>query len=101
MKIEVASIRENPLIGRREVKFHVQDSEMPKRIEARKELATILKAELDNVWVKLLETKTGTKMVSGLAHVYNNAEDALKVEPKHIIRRNQIPHEPEDDDQEE
>lgn len=101
MKIEVASIRENPLIGRREVTFHIQDSDMPKRIEARKELATILKAEIDKVWVKLLETKTGTQMVSGLAHVYDKAEDALKVEPKHIVVRNQLPSEAINEAQEE
>jgi ribosomal protein S24E len=37
-----------------------------------------------------LETKTGTRQTIGLAHVYDDPEHALKVEPKHIIDRNKI-----------
>ena len=53
----------------------------------------MLKADLDRVWLRRLETKTGTHRTVGLAHVYDDAAKALEVEPEHIIRRNQPPQE--------
>ena len=61
----------------------------------RRELAEMLKADLDRVWLRRLETKTGTHRTVGLAHVYDDAAKALEVEPEHIIRRNQPPQEVE------
>lgn len=57
----------------------------------RREIAVLLKTDLDKVYVKNIETKTGTQRTIGLAHVYEDAENALKVEPAHIINRNTAP----------
>jgi ribosomal protein S24E len=54
-------------------------------------LAVLLKVELDRVWVRSIETKTGTHTTVGLAHVYNDPGKALVVEPDYIIQRNQKP----------
>lgn len=51
----------------------------------------LLKVELDRVWVRSIETKTGTHTTVGLAHVYNDPERALVVEHDYIIQRNQKP----------
>ncbi len=51
----------------------------------------MLKVELDKVWVRSIETKTGTHTTIGLAHVYNDPGKALVVEPDYIIQRNQKP----------
>ena len=51
----------------------------------------MLKVELDRVWVRSIETKTGTHTTVGLAHVYNDPAKALVVEPDYIIQRNQKP----------
>jgi len=59
----------------------------------RRELAAMLKADLETVWVRRLETKTGTRRTIGLAHVYDDPARALAVEPEHIIERNQPPKE--------
>ncbi len=79
----------NPLIGRREVTFEVREAATPRRLKVRKELAAMLKTDLDKVWVRQMETKTGTHRTFGLAHVYDDAARALDVEPEHILRRNQ------------
>jgi ribosomal protein S24E len=50
-----------------------------------------MKAELDQIWIRSLETKTGTHRTVGLAHVYNDPRKALVVEPEYIIQRNQKP----------
>ncbi|UCH56933.1 MAG: 30S ribosomal protein S24e [Candidatus Bathyarchaeota archaeon] len=81
----------NPLISRREVTFEVEEPATPNRSEIRRELAVLLKTEIDQVWVRSLDTKSGTHRTVGLAHVYDDAERALQVEPDHIIKRNQIP----------
>ena len=54
-------------------------------------MAVLLKAELDQVWVRSIETKTGTHKTVGLAHVYYDPGKALVVEPEYIIQRNQKP----------
>ncbi len=51
----------------------------------------MLKVELDQVWVRSIETKTGTRTTVGLAHVYKDPGKALVVEPDYIIQRNQKP----------
>ena len=51
----------------------------------------MLKVELDRVWVRSIETKTGTRTTVGLAHVYKDPGKALVVEPDYIIQRNQKP----------
>ncbi len=89
----MTSTKANPLIKRREVTFEIEEASTPKRIDVRREIAVMLKADLDRVWVRQMETKTGTHRTVGLAHVYDDAAQALEVEPKHIIDRNQSPHE--------
>ena len=84
----MASTRTNPLIERREVAFEIHEASTPGRVEVRRELAAIMKTGLEKVWVRKMETKTGTHLTVGLAHVYDEESRALEVEPEHIIRRN-------------
>ncbi len=51
----------------------------------------LLKVELDRVWVRSIDTKTGTRTTVGLAHVYKDPGKALIVEPNYIIQRNHKP----------
>lgn len=97
MEIELTSTSVNPIIGRREVVFEVHGASTPRRIEVRLVLADILKVDLERVWLRRLETRTGTNLTLGLAHIYDEAAKAMEVEPKHIIRRNQPPQEASED----
>lgn len=74
--------------------FEIQQPSTPTRSEVRREIAVLLKSELDRVWIRKMETKTGTNLTVGLAHVYDDSAKALQVEPEHIIRRNQQPERP-------
>jgi ribosomal protein S24E len=96
MKLKIVSKEHNPLMKRKEVTFrveHAQTGGTPTRIEVRKQLATLLKTDLDLVYVKQLETKTGTMVAVGEANAYESVEQAKLMEPKHIIARNAIPEE--------
>jgi ribosomal protein S24E len=89
MKLELTSTKTNPLIGRREVSFRVEEKSTPNRSSIRVELATALRVNLDQVVVREIETKSGTHVTVGLAHVYDDAATALRVEPKYVTKRNE------------
>ena len=79
------------MIGRKEIEFEIKEQATPTRAEVRRDIAVIMKTDLDKVWVRQIETKTGTHTTVGLVHVYDDAAKALRVEPEHIIKRNQTP----------
>ena len=99
MKLKIVSKEKNPLIKRTEVTFnieHAQTGGTPSRAEVRTQLATQLKTKLELVYVKNIETKTGTMLAIGEANAYDSVEQAKLVEPKHIIARNAVPEKPEE-----
>ncbi len=94
MKLKILSKEKNPLMKREEVIFsveHAQTGGTPTRVEVRKQLSTLLKRDLELVYIKKLETKTGTMVAIGEANAYNSIQQARFVEPKYIIARNVTP----------
>ncbi len=94
MKIKVTSKKRNLLFKRSEVAFkvdHVETGGTPTRFEVRKSLAEALKAKLELVYVKRVETRTGANTAFGEANIYESVKQAKLVEPKHIITRNAPP----------
>ncbi len=103
MEIKIVSEKENPLLKRREVQFRVNHGQMgstPPRLETRKALASVLKAKVDLVFVRKLETKTSTHVAVGLANVYESIDQARLVEPEYIIKRNTPPEKPAEEGKE-
>jgi len=99
MKVKIISEEYNPLLKRKEVTFKIEHAETggtPPRLEVRKELATLLKTDLELVYVKKMETKTGTMTAVGEANAYDSIEQAKLVEPEHIVARNVPPKQPEE-----
>jgi ribosomal protein S24E len=99
MKLKIVSKEQNPLMKRKEVTFsveHAQTGGTPNRVEVRKHLASLLKTDLELVYIKQVETKTGTMVAIGEANAYDSIEQAKLMEPKHIIARNATPEKPEE-----
>ena len=88
MNLTITSTETNPLFKRREVEFRVEEPSTPSRSSVRIELAVALRVEMNQVYVREMKTRSGTRTTLGVAHVYEDPETALKVEPKHIIERN-------------
>jgi ribosomal protein S24E len=88
VKLELTSTKINKVVGRKELAFKVTEASTPSRADVRREIAVLMRTEPDNVYVRVLEAKSGTRVTTGLAHVYNNAVTAEAVEPKYIITRN-------------
>ena len=95
MKLVLTSTKTNPLFKRREVEFRVEEPSTPSRSSVRIELAVALRVEMNQVYVREMKTRSGTRTTLGVAHVYEDPETALKVEPKHIIERNMSAASPE------
>ncbi|MCK4952266.1 30S ribosomal protein S24e [Candidatus Bathyarchaeota archaeon] len=91
MKVEISSKERNPLLKRMEITFKVNHEETggtPQRFEVRKILAKILNKDIQLMYIKRMETKTGTMTAFGSANIYDSTEQAKLVESKHILQRN-------------
>ena len=103
MKVNIISEENNPLLNRKELTIsieHLQNGGTPPRTEVSKQIASLLKTNPQLVYVKNLETKTGTMIALGEANVYASLDQAKLVEPKHIIARNKLPEKPKTQDTE-
>jgi ribosomal protein S24E len=87
-KIDLTSVKKNPLFNRQEVEFKVVQPRTPNRSSVRVGIATALNVGLNRVFVRKIETVSGTHTTVGSAHVYDDPVYALEVEPKYIIERN-------------
>ena len=90
MEIEIISKKHNSLLNRKEVQFRAKHSDIgstPPKQQVRKALANTLKEKADFIFIKKLETKTGTHLAVGLANVYSSLDEARLIEPKYIIER--------------
>lgn len=91
MKINIASQQYNPLLKRKEIAFEIRHEDIkgtPSRIEVRKALAENLKANVDLVYIRKMQTRTGTMQAKGEANIYDTIEQAKLLESQHIIERN-------------
>jgi ribosomal protein S24E len=88
MKLELTSTRNNPILGRKEITFRIEEPSTPSRADVRREMAVLMKTDVDKVYIRGLNTTSGTRATTGTVHVYDDAANALKVEPKHIVARN-------------
>ena len=97
MKVKVTAQQHNPLLKRKEVTFeaeHAPHEGTPTRAELRKNLAEILNANIDLIFIERAVTKTGSALTVGEAHVYDTVEQVKIVEAEHIITRNIPPAKP-------
>jgi len=99
MEIKIISQKQNPLLKRKEIQFDVQHEagSTPPRLEVRRAVAAALKANVDLVFIKRFETRTGTQSAAGTAHLYESAEQAKLIEPEYVVKRNIPPEKPKEE----
>jgi small subunit ribosomal protein S24e len=91
MEVKIVSKKYNPLLKRKEVIFEVEHEKVkgtPPRLEIRAKLADMLKMKLEQVYVRKMETRTGTMIALGEANAYDTIDQAMLIEPKYVIERN-------------
>ncbi len=91
MKIDVISEKMNPLLGRKEVYFEISHPKKgsPMRLNIREELASKYKVDQDFVFVRKLMPVAGKQRIKGIARIYEDKDQAVLIEAKHIVNRNQ------------
>ena len=100
MEIKIVSTKENPLLKRKEVGFRIEQDpkgKTPARLEVKKDLAAKLKIKEEMVFVKKMQTLTGTNIAVGVANAYETVEQAKFIEPEYIRKRNSPPEEPKEE----
>ena len=72
MQVKIDSIKDNPLLKRKEVGFTIASGpkeKTPPRLEVKKAVAMEMKIGDDVVFIKRMRTKTGTSITVGVANV--------------------------------
>jgi len=88
MDIEVTNKRDNPLLSRKEFQFSVKyEGPTPKFAEVRQALAEKIKSDEKLTVIDSVTSEYGRQKAHGYAKVYES-EEALKVEPTQIIKKN-------------
>ena len=92
MELEIIEKRENPLLNRTEVKFRVkhQGEKTPERELVKSDLAEMLKVKKSLVIIDYIRPSFGMAISSGYAKIYKSIEDAKKIEPSYILKRNKF-----------
>ena len=91
MDIEIIEEDENPMLHRTDVRFEVvHDEATPSRLSVRDSLAATLNKDAEEVVIHELDTKFGMRKTVGYAKVYDNPEYARDVEQDHMLERNKI-----------
>ena len=86
--MEVLERRRNPLLSREELLVRlVFDGATPSRMEVRKEVSKLLGVPEERVIIRRIKQEYGMTEAKALVMIYDTPEDALKIEPEHIIRR--------------
>ncbi|MCD6461786.1 MAG: 30S ribosomal protein S24e [Thermoplasmata archaeon] len=92
MEIQITEKKDNPLLNRTEVTFVISHpkGQTPKRNEVKDALANLLGAKKEMIIINNMDTTFGKPETYGYAKIYKTVEDARKVEPVHIQKRNHI-----------
>jgi small subunit ribosomal protein S24e len=102
MEVKILSEKTNQLLKRKEIQFQVEHEKpgsTSTRLEVRRAVADALKVNVDLVFIRRFETRTGTHTAFGTANLYDSVEYAKRVEPAYIVKRN-IPEKPKEDKKE-
>jgi len=91
MDVDIIEESENPMLHRTDVRFEVTHEEAtPSRLSVRDSLAAMLNKDAGEVVVHELDTKFGMRHTVGYAKVYDSPEHARDVEQDHMLDRNKI-----------
>ena len=91
MDVEIIDEEDNPMLHRTDVRFQLtHDEATPSRLSVRDSLAAKVNKDAGEVVVHELDTKYGMRKTVGYAKVYDSADAAENVEQEHMLERNKI-----------
>jgi len=92
MDIEISERKQNPLLGRWEVRFvvHHPNEKTPSRDAIREKLAGQLGGKKGNIVVDSMNSVFGKGTTKGYARVYDDQAVLAKNEPFYLLKRNKL-----------
>ena len=87
MEIKLVSVKKNPLLSRTEVDFLVETN-TPSRAIIKKAISDKMKKSEEFVFIKKMQTLTGSNITIGIANIYDTVKKADLIESDHIKKRN-------------
>ena len=89
VNLNVLNERDNPVLYRKELLFEVEHkmSSSPKKKEVKMKISSIYTASPELVYIMRMKTKTNEWKTVGTAHLYSSPENANKIVPKHLLKR--------------
>ena len=103
MEVKLVSVKKNPLLNRKEVDFLVEtkiQAKTPSRADIKKSIAYQIKSAEDLVFIKKMQTLTGSNITVGIANIYDSTIEANLIEADHIRKRN-LPKEAKEEEKKE
>ncbi len=100
MELKIVSQKENPLLKRKEVQFQVDHGpkgKTPSRLDVKRSLASTLQVSDQLVFIKRMKTLTGTNTAMGIATAYETLDQAKRIEPDYIFKRNNPSEKPKEE----
>ena len=82
-ELKIIQETENPLFKRKEIVASLEDDTLPKSIEVGKILSEKFSVPIENVALKKIIGKFGSKTFEVQANVYESSNDLKTTEPKH------------------
>jgi|GEM_PF-1249972 len=80
--LKILKQRENPLFNRKEIEVNLEANVAPKIREAEELIAKEFSSQPENVKIKKIKGRFGSKNFIISANIYNSKEDKDKIEPK-------------------
>ena len=90
MSIVSSNLKDNKLIGRRDIEAIITYSKSLSRDDMKQIIAKHFSVDPLNVVVRKATYLTGTRLIKLHAHVYDSVEAAKKNEPRYILIRNKL-----------
>ncbi|KON34422.1 MAG: hypothetical protein AC479_00805 [miscellaneous Crenarchaeota group-6 archaeon AD8-1] len=87
MEIKLVSVKKNLLLSRKEVDFLVETN-TPSRVKIKKGIADKMNVSEEIVFIKKMQTLTGSNITIGIANVYDTIKKADLIESDYIRKRN-------------
>ncbi|NJF26155.1 30S ribosomal protein S24e [Thermococcus sp. Bubb.Bath] len=89
MEIKVTEIKENKLLGRKEIYFDVlhEGEPTPSRADVKGKLAAMLDLDANTTVIQYIRSYFGSSVSKGYAKAYETRERMLYIEPEYILLR--------------
>ena len=99
MDISIIEDKSNALLNRRELNFTATfEGSTPSRIDIKNKLAAMLNVPRELVIIQNIDNKFGKQEAEGYAKIYEEAARMAQVEREYVLKRNELPEEPAEEE---